>query len=88
MECVAFGRGKGAQSWAASGGGDGFLKIWDLSSGILRTSCSHNNLSVVALDWHSLVHHWIVTASLDNLLRVWDVRDGILRFLCFFLIVG
>ena len=76
VECVAFCRGKNSPNWAASGGGDGFLKVWDLSSGILRISCPHNNMGVVALSWHASILHWVVTAALDNLLRVWDVRDG------------
>jgi WD40 repeat protein len=78
VECVALCKqqGSGSMKWAASGGADGLMKIWDLNSGVLRCACEHSRSSVVALQWHDTAHHLIFTAALDYLIRVWDARDG------------
>jgi WD40 repeat protein len=78
VECVALCKAQSnpALKLAASGGADGFLKVWDLNSGVLRLSCAHSRSSVVALQWHKAVHHLVFTAALDYLVRVWDARDG------------
>lgn len=78
VECVAICKSKSttAMKWAASGGSDGTLKVWDLNSGVLRCSCQHPSSSVVALEWHPVAHHLVVTAALDFIVRVWDARAG------------
>lgn len=73
VECVGFCQNS-AFNWAASGGSSKLLKIWDLISGMCRTSCKHGG-SVVALKWHSSIPY-ITTAALDNFVRVWDARSG------------
>jgi len=63
-----------SMKWAASGGMDKTMKIWDLTSGSCRCVCAHDG-SVVALRWHSSLPI-VCSAALDNVVRVWDARSG------------
>jgi WD40 repeat protein len=72
VECVGFANGD--LRWAASGGMDNTLKVWDIVTGSCRSVCAHGG-SVVALRWHSSLPV-ISTAALDYVLRVWDARGG------------
>jgi ribosome assembly protein SQT1 len=72
VECV--GLSNGSLKYAASGGMDKCLKIWDLVSGTCRSSCGHGD-AVVNLRWHSTLP-LITTAALDKMVRVLDARNG------------
>jgi ribosome assembly protein SQT1 len=72
VECV--GLSGGNYKWAASGGLDNTLKIWDITSGSIRSVCQHEG-SVVALQWHGTLPI-VATAALDHLVRLWDARAG------------
>jgi len=61
--------------WAASGGMDNTLKIWDLTSGMCRATCMHGG-GVGSLKWHPTLP-LIGTAALDNIIRLWDGRSGL-----------
>ncbi len=75
VECVGlFSNATGEFNWAASGGMDSTMKIWDFSTGACRCSCVHEG-SVVALKWHPSLPA-VITCSLDNKIRVWDARSG------------
>ena len=65
-----------ALKWAASGGLDKTLKVWDLVTGTCRSVCAHGG-SVVALQWHTALPV-VTTASLDRAVRLWDARNGTL----------
>lgn len=81
VECVGLspsssgGGGDSNMRWAASGGMDKSLKIWDLTSGSCRCVCPHEG-SVVALRWHPTAM-LVCTAALDNAVRIWDARSGL-----------
>lgn len=72
VECVGF-SGEDYK-WAASGGMDKYLKVWELTSGLCRCKCFHGD-SVVALQWIGS-YPVIATAALDMVLRIWDARNG------------
>lgn len=74
VECVGFSSEE--FKWVASGGMDSTAKVWDISSGLLRSVCAHTG-SVVALKWH-LELPTFTTACLDRLVRIWDARNGTL----------
>lgn len=74
VECVGFYHGDPALNWIATGGLDGFLRVWDANTGQCRCSCKHEG-SVVALKWH-VRQPVVVTASLDHNVRAWDARSG------------
>ena len=74
VECVGFSCAE--LKWAASGGLDKTLKVWDLVTGTCRSVCAHGG-SVVALQWHSALPI-VTTASLDRAVRLWDARNGAL----------
>ena len=72
VECV--GISLGDQRWVASGGMDGQLKVWDVTTGQLRTSNNHG-ATITALKWHESLP-LIVTCSVDAIIRVIDARNG------------
>jgi len=74
VECVGF--SNSAFKWAASGGCDSTMKIWDLLGGQCRAICHHDG-SVVALRWHVSLP-FVATAALDRIVRLWDARSGTL----------
>lgn len=84
VECVGFANGD-TFKYAASGGLDKTLKVWDILTGSLRSTCVHGG-SVVALKWHSMGVTGgglpaVCTAALDNAVRLWDGRNGALLML-------
>lgn len=74
LSVESVGLSSGDFRWAASGGLDRMLKIWDIVSGSCRSVCPHGD-SVVSIVWHSVLPS-VVTAALDNVVRVWDARSG------------
>ena len=74
LSVESVGLSSGDFRWAASGGLDRMLKIWDIVSGSCRSVCPHGD-SVVSIVWHSVLPT-VVTAALDNVVRVWDARSG------------
>lgn len=72
VECVGF--DTAGMKWAASGGSDKALKIWDLTAGSCRCTCLHDG-GVVALKWHQSLPV-VCTAALDAVIRLWDARSG------------
>jgi WD40 repeat protein len=72
VECIGFSNGE--FRWAASGGLDKTMKIWDLVSGSCRSLCQHQS-SVVSLKWHARLPV-VATAALDCIIRLWDARAG------------
>lgn len=72
VECV--GISPGDQHWVASGGMDCQLKVWDVTTGQLRSSTKHG-ATVTALKWHESLP-LVVTCSVDAIVRVIDARNG------------
>ena len=72
VECVGLSHGQ--WKFAASGGLDKTMKIWDITTGSCRCICEHED-SVVALKWHANLPV-VVTACLDRVIRIWDARSG------------
>jgi len=77
VEAVAFYHGTD-YNWCATGGSDGFLKVWDLAgnSAHCRQTCNHDGAVITRLCWHP-VHPFIFTAASDGNVRIWNARSGI-----------
>ncbi len=60
---------------AATGGADGTLQIWDVSTGETTRLISAHNGIITSLDW-SPGGNWIVTGGSDNFSRLWDAQTG------------
>ena len=60
---------------AASGGGDGLIKLWSLSSGKMRELHGHGPGPVNSLVF-SPTGRQLVSAGEDGTLRIWDVSGG------------
>lgn len=65
----------------ATGGEDGYVKVWAIPDGGLserlttpRLTLSGHKRKVVTVDWHPTAAGILVTSSLDNTVRVWDVE--------------
>jgi ribosome assembly protein SQT1 len=73
IECVGFCQAADFP-WAAAGGADKKLRVWDINTGAIRCVCMHQG-SVVSLKWleSSPV---VCTAALDCVVRLWDARSG------------
>eukprot|EP00903_Cladosiphon_okamuranus_P018037 g16599.t1 len=63
------------QSWVATGGTDGSLKVWDAVSGTCRHTCAHP-AAVTRLEWHPSAP-LVFTACADGNIRAWDARTGV-----------
>lgn len=73
VECVGF---SSKFAFAASGGMDGRLIVWDLTSMVARSELSHP-AGVTRLAWHpEECRVW--TACADGMVRLWDARAGTL----------
>lgn len=53
---------------------DGTLKIWDMSTGALRGSCSHAE-GLIQSKWHP-TQPYVYTCGLDKTVRMWDARSA------------
>ncbi len=73
VECIGF-CPLAQFKFAASGGVDGDLKVWDMITGQLRCVCAHGD-TVSAMKWHASAP-LVATSSGDLALRLWDVRSG------------
>jgi ribosome assembly protein SQT1 len=74
VEAVGF--AKTSQSWCATGGVDGILKIWDLEKCQCRQICAQEGKDgITKLQW---LEHFpiVVTASIAGVVRLWDARNG------------
>jgi ribosome assembly protein SQT1 len=60
--------------YAASGGLDNKVFVWDLQTSQPRETLSHKD-GIVRVKWHP-TEPWVITASLDRTLGVWDSRNG------------
>lgn len=67
------------QSWCATGGIDGRLKIWDLTKdGLCRHTCfppGEEKDSITRLRWHPKLPV-VFTTSVSGVIRLWDARNG------------
>ena len=62
--------------WAATGGVDGNLCVWDLSgSAHCRHVCRHARKGVTKLQWHES-QPVVYSTCVDAVLREWDARTG------------
>jgi len=90
VEAVAFAPPSVNCHWAATGGVDGTVKVWDLThgSGQLRHACrppasaegeggNVDTGGVTALRWHPSMAVLLASYA-DGAVRVWDARDGTL----------
>jgi ribosome assembly protein SQT1 len=84
VEAVGFASKVVNSNWVATGGSDGILKIWDLTTeGQCRQSCSvkgeNGNASstggVTNIFWHP-TQPIIFASYTDGAVRLWDVRNG------------
>lgn len=66
---------KTGEFFAASGGEDGLVKLWDLSAGCCLATLHGHTASVTTVCWHPH-QQLVVSASEDNTLRLWDMRAG------------
>lgn len=60
--------------WCASGGADGVLKIWDMTTNLCRQTCAHRG-AVTKLQWHRLYPR-VFTSCADGVVRAWDALTG------------
>ncbi|XP_020231713.1 angio-associated migratory cell protein [Cajanus cajan] len=70
IECVGFAP---SGSWAAVGGMDKNLIIWDIEHLLPRGTCEHED-GVTCLAW--LGASYVATGCVDGKVRVWDSRSG------------
>ena len=63
-----------AHPFAASGGMDGLVVIYEMPSMQVRHQLKHDD-AVIRVMWHPTMP-LIVTASTDKKVRVWDARNG------------
>jgi ribosome assembly protein SQT1 len=82
MSVEAVGFSPSQPNWCATGGVDGKLKIWDLTTnGQCRQVCippSHTGAapdSITRLQWHPSLP-LVFTASIGGSVRLWDARNG------------
>lgn len=66
--------------YLAVGGGDrqthtGFVEIWDVKTGQLRTTYTQQAAEVTALSW-SQNSRWIASASRDGTVHIWEAATG------------
>ncbi len=64
----------------ATGGLDGNLHIYDVTTNMQQWACKHDG-GVVQLRWHPRLS-FIYTASLDGSIRIWDSRQGTCVAVC------
>ena len=64
----------------ATGGLDGNLHIYDVTTNMQQWACKHDG-GVVQLRWHPRLP-FVYTASLDGSLRIWDSRQGTCVAVC------
>ncbi|XP_061344121.1 uncharacterized protein LOC133290078 [Gastrolobium bilobum] len=70
IECVGFAP---SDSWAAVGGMDQKLVIWDIEHSLSRGTCDHED-GVTCLAW--LGASYVATGCVDGNVRIWDSRSG------------
>ena len=75
VECVGFSSHDANNKWAASGGMDNTIKIWDLSNGSLRCTCNHSS-AVTDLKWHATMPV-VFAATINGSITIWDARAGL-----------
>lgn len=73
VECVGF--ATHGPKWAASGGMDHTLKVWDLDNGALRCTCVHTT-TVTHLIWHPTLPI-VYTSTVGGVISLWDARAGL-----------
>ncbi|KAK7246441.1 hypothetical protein RIF29_41309 [Crotalaria pallida] len=70
IECVEFAP---SNSWAAIGGMDRTMVIWDIEHSLSRGTCEHED-GVTCLGW--LGAWYVATGCVDGNVRLWDSRSG------------
>ncbi len=75
LDCIAI---EPAGLVAASGGAcesnDGYIRIWDARSGVLRKELNVRGSTVKALAFDNTAHH--LASGTDRQLSIWDLRSG------------
>nr|XP_016470700.1 PREDICTED: angio-associated migratory cell protein-like isoform X2 [Nicotiana tabacum] len=71
IECASF---SASAPWAATGGMDNKLIIWDLQQSLPRSTCEHEG-GVACLLWLGQ-HRYVATGCVDGKVRIWDSRSG------------
>jgi len=54
---------------------DGKVKVWDLTNGSCRVTCSHDD-AVTHIEWAPNGDPFIFASSVDKTIRLWDARSG------------
>ncbi|XP_057427558.1 uncharacterized protein LOC130720873 [Lotus japonicus] len=70
IECIGFAP---SDSWAAIGGMDKKLMIWDVEHSLSRNICEHED-GVTCLAWLGALY--VATGCVDGNVRLWDSRSG------------
>ncbi len=66
------------QAWVASGATDGSVRIWDLTSGSVRSSMTADG-GAIKVSWVPEAPNVLAVATSQGSVQLWDSRDGSVR---------
>jgi len=66
----------------ASGGEDGFVKIWDMTSGVLKYTLTHSSglLYNYVISLASLDNNLLASGGFDGTIKIWNLNDQSLKY--------
>jgi len=78
IEFMELGGGSNSAGVVVTGGTDGKVCIWDLTTMRLRVSVAHSDAVTTLVPHSAPKAHLITSASADRSLKTWDARSGLL----------